>query len=191
MVYLYLESCTSSFFNASATCTPVLPYYVADTSMSSHNTAALVRFCRLVLEMMILTLLGDADSMTTFIEACRMRTNSPSAPSLFSYYQHQWALSPRRSDVWALLMLGRSSTPSINCGSMARMLCVHRTFPRRPQAYETTCKSLVDVEQEKTQWETDHSALLLALWTLLLHCFIVSHSRLLDTLLGRCQRLFC
>ena len=43
----YLESCISyvvsenSFFDASATCTPLLPYHVADTSHSAHLFAAI------------------------------------------------------------------------------------------------------------------------------------------------------
>ena len=135
----YLESCISCFsensiFDASATCTPLLPYHVADTSHNPHiclqlfvvehstdvlheladSTAALMRSCRLVLEMMILTLLEDADFVTTSIAACLTRMKGPSAPCLISSNQCQLAPSPRGSDVWALLMLGLSSALSIN-----------------------------------------------------------------------------
>ena len=43
-----------------------------------------------------------------------MRMSGPSAPCLISSDQCQLAPSPRGSDVWALLMLGLSSTLSIN-----------------------------------------------------------------------------
>ena len=117
------------------------------SSRSSYNTAALMRSCRLVLETMILKLLGDADSVTTFIETCLMRTNGPYTPCLIISYQYQLAPSPRRSDVWALLMLGLVSVPSINCGSI---LLAHCVFIERShvdlKCGETTCKSLVDME---------------------------------------------
>ena len=45
------------------------------SSMGSQNTTAFMRSCRLVLEMIILTLLRDADSMTTSLATCLMRMN--------------------------------------------------------------------------------------------------------------------
>ena len=130
-----------------------------------------MRSCRLVLETKILTLLGDADSMTTFIATCLMHSNGPSAPCLTSPYQYYLASSPRGSDLWALLMLGLSSTLSINWGQLlARCVLIERSHVDLKRG-ETTCESLVDMEWEKTHWETGHSTLLLALWPLLVPFF--------------------
>ena len=84
----------------------------------------------------------------------------------------------------------RARCPSIAGQLLARHVFIERCHVDLKRG-ETTCKSLVGMGQEKTHEETSHSTLFLALWLLLLHCFIVSHSRRLDTLLGRCQRLFC
>ena len=45
---------------------------------------------------------------------------------------------------------------------------------------ETTCKSLVNMEKEKTHWETGPSTLLLALWP---SCSIVSSSLTVDDMI--------
>ena len=127
-----------------------------------------MRSCRLVLEMMILAL----------EKCCLMRMNGPSAPCLITSNQYQLAPSPRGSDVWALLMLGRAFN---QWGQLlARCVLIDRCHVELKRG-DTTYKCLVDMEKEKTHWETGHSALLLALGPLLLRCFIVSRSRRLDT----------
>ena len=79
------------------------------SSKDSWKTAALMRSCRLVLEMMILTLWRDAVSMTTAIATC-----GPFAPCLISSNLYQLVPLLRKSDVWTLLKLGLSSALSID-----------------------------------------------------------------------------
>ena len=132
----YLESCISCFSEHSG----YLALHASACGCSwwsaalTRNTADLMRSCRLVLEMLILTLLRDADFMTTSITTCLMRMSGPSAPCVVSSNQYQVAPSPRGSDVWALRMLGLASTLSIH-GSIARTLCTHRPISRRPRAW--------------------------------------------------------
>ena len=137
------------------------------SSTSSWNTAALMRSCRLVLQMMILTLLRDADSMTTSISTCLMRVNGP---SFISSNQCQLAPLLRGSDIWALLKLGLSSTLSINGVNLLERCVLTDRFH-----VDLKRGSLTQVGE--THWETGHSTLLPALWLLLHRCFIVSRSR--------------
>ena len=112
------------------------------SSASSHDTAALVRSCRLVLEMMILTLLGDADSMTTFIATCLMLTNGPTAPCLVSSYQYQ--LAPSMSGHYSSLVC-RARLQSIVGRWLARCVFIERSDVDLKRG-ETTCKSLVHMK---------------------------------------------
>ena len=121
--------------------------------------------------------------MTTFIATCLMHTNGPSAPNLISSCQYQLAPSPRGSDVWALLMLGLARTLSINGVNHS-----HAVLTNVPTSTSSVVRQLARVSLTWNKGE--HTGRLvtvrcfLALWPLLLHCFIVSHSRRLDTLLG-------
>ena len=140
----YLESCISccseNYFFASS-----LPHsgYLAlrtsacDCSWWSAALMSSVSSCRLVLEMVILTLLRDADSMTTSIATCLMRMSGPSAPCLISSDQYQF------THAWSV-------EHSFNhwCQLLARCVLIDR-FHVDLERGGTTYKSLVDMEQEK------------------------------------------
>ena len=114
--------------------------------MSSHNTTALVRSCRLVLEMMILTPLGDADSMTTFIATCLTRTNSPLPPLSSHLTNINWL--PRLEDRMSghhSCLVWRARPQSCVGQLLARCVFIERSHVDLKRG-ETTCKSLVDMK---------------------------------------------